>query len=55
MGLGIALEHRRRIPLRIHGDGDKKHPGAKIRAEACLQPGQLRGQQWTGIGAGGDR
>ena len=54
MGLGIALEHLRRI-ARIHGDGDKKHLGPEIGAEACLQPGQLRGQQRTGVGAGGDR
>ena len=53
MGLGIALEHLRRIPLRIHSDGDK-HLGPEIRAEACLQPGQLRGQQWTGVRAGGE-
>jgi hypothetical protein len=51
--LRIALEHCWCIPLRIHGDRDKKHARAKIRAEACLEPGQLGRQQRTGIGARG--
>ena len=36
MGLGIALEHLRRIPLRIHGDGDKKYLGPEsVPRRAC--------------------
>jgi hypothetical protein len=50
VAFGIALEHLRRVALRVERDGDEENPEAEVTAEPVLKPRQLGDQQGTRVG-----